>query len=381
MAEESGAEKTEEATSKRLEDAAKEGQVIRSRELNMLLSLLGSGLALFWIGPALVANLKNVLTQGLSFDADMTISADAMTEQLSLFSQSIMLALLPFMGLICLLALIGPVAVGGWSFNGTMLEPKFNRLDPIAGIGRMFSVKAVVELVKAIAKVALVGGIAYMILSSVLDQVIMLPLGQIDGALNDAGSLMLWCLVGFSSALLLVAGIDVPYQIWNHKHELMMTKQEVKDEMKESEGRPEVKGAIRRRQQEISQRRMMSAIPKADVVITNPTHYAVALAYDQQGGGAPVVLAKGKDLVAAKIREIAKENNVTILSAPPLARALYASTDINKQIPEDLFVAVAQVLAWIYQLKRAVATKKTAPPPPTNLPVPPAYDQSKNLQA
>lgn len=375
MAESEAGERTEDPTAKRLEDAKKEGQVVRSRELNTLLSLLGSGLALFWIGPALIADLKQILINGLSFEHELIDSPQGMTEQLARFSQDIVLSLAPFLGLICLLSLIGPVVVGGWSFNGAMLLPKFDRLDPLSGIGRMFSVKALVELVKAIAKVALVGGIAVLVLQSVLDEVLILPLGQVETALDDAGGLFLWSLVGFSSALLLVAGIDVPYQIWNHRHQLMMTKQEVKDEMKESEGRPEVKAAIRRKQQELSQQRMMQSVPKADVVITNPTHYAVALKYDAALGSAPVVLAKGKDLVAAKIREIAGEHKIMLFSAPPLARALYASTDINKQIPEDLFIAVAQVLAWIYQLRRAVASKKAAPPPPINLPVPAAYDK------
>lgn len=377
MAEESGQERTEQATSKRLEDARKEGQVVRSRELTVLLSLLGSGLAMFWTGPALVNQLKDVLKHSLGFDAGNIRNTAVLTESLSSFSTQIMLSLLPFLGVICLLSLIGPIVLGGWSFNGAALVPKFERLDPVQGFARMFSVKALVELVKAICKVVLVGGIAYGILHSVLDQILMLPMGEIGSSLQSAGSLFLWCLVGFSSALLLVAGIDVPYQLWDHRHKLMMTKQELKDESKESEGRPEVKGAIRKRQQEVSQRRMMQAVPKADVVITNPTHFAVALRYDPKAGSAPVVLAKGKDNIAAKIREVAAEHNITVFSAPPLARALFASTDINSQIPEDLFVAVAQVLAWIFQLRRAVAARRTAPPPPTNLPVPATYEQGR----
>ncbi len=380
MSEESDQEKTEEPTSKRLEDARKEGQVVRSRELNVLLSLLGSGVAMFWTGPALIDKLKSVLTHSLSFDAEITHNTSALTEHLMGYGSDVLLSLVPFLSVICLLSIVGPIALGGWSFNGTMLMPKFDRMDPISGIARMFSLKAVFELVKAVAKVVVVGGIAYTILKGVLAKVLMLPMGEIGGALDSAGGLFLWCLVGFSSALLLVACFDVPYQLWNHRHQLMMTKQEIKDEMKESEGRPEVKGAIRKRQQEISQRRMMQAVPKADVIITNPTHYAVALRYDPKVGSAPVVVAKGKDLVAAKIREVAKEHNIMVFSAPPLARALFASTEINRQIPEDLFVAVAQVLAWIFQLRRAVAASRAAPPPPTQLPIPATYEsQVRNL--
>jgi len=375
MAEDSDQERTEEPTSKRLEDARKEGQVVRSRELSVLLSLLGSAVAMFWTGPALIEKLKSVLTRSLSFDAEVTHNTTALSEHLAGYSTDVLLSLMPFMLVICLLGVMGPVVLGGWTFNGSALLPKFERMDPVSGIARMFSLKALFELVKAVFKVVLVGGIAYAILRGVLSQVLQLPMGEVASALHNAGNLFLWCLVGFSSALLLVACFDVPYQIWNHRHQLMMTKQEVKDEMKESEGRPEVKGAIRKRQQEISQRRMMQAVPKADVVITNPTHYAVALRYDPKAGSAPVVLAKGKDLVAAKIREIAKDHNIMVFSAPPLARALFASTEINRQIPEDLFVAVAQVLAWIYQLRRAVAAKRAAPPPPSGLPVPATYEK------
>lgn len=379
MAESDGQERTEAATAKRLADAKKEGQVVRSRELGVLLSLLGSGLSLFWIGPMLVDTLKQELTRSLVFDSAAVHNPAAMTEQLTSTAVTVSLVLLPFLGVICLLSLAGPLALGGWTFNTGAMMPKLDRINPLSGIARMFSVRSLIELVKAIAKVALVGSVAWLIFTDVLGEVVRLPLGDISGALQRAGNLILWCLVGFSAALLVVAGLDVPYQIWQHRQQLMMTKQEVKDESKETEGRPEVKSALRRRQQEVAQRRMMQQVPKADVVITNPTHYAVALKYDASLGSAPVVLAKGKDEVAARIREVAQEHRIALFSAPPLARALYASTELNRQIPEDLFVAVAQVLAWIYQVKRAATQRKTAPPPPMNLPVPASYDKSKRL--
>jgi flagellar biosynthesis protein FlhB len=379
MAADSDQERTEEPSQKRLDDAKNEGQVVRSRELNTLLSLLGSGIALFWVGPLLIDQLRELLTSELSFDAALAHDAVALQEHLQSSLLKIIMALLPFLGLICLLSLIGPIAVGGWSFNSKSFMPQFSRMNPVSGLARMFSVKALLELAKALIKVIVVGGAAYLVLKDVFDDVLVLSLVQIDAALTKSGSLLLWSLVGFSSALFLVAGIDVPYQLWNHRHQLMMTKQELKDEAKESEGQPEVKMAIRRRQQEMSQKRMMQAVPNADVIITNPTHYAVALRYDSVTGGAPIVLAKGKDHIAAKIREIAQENSITLFSAPPLARALYASTELNKEIPADLFVAVAQVLAYIYQLRRAVGSKKPEPPKPTDLPVPPSYDLSPKL--
>jgi flagellar biosynthetic protein FlhB len=379
MSESSAEDRTEDPTSKRLEDARKKGQVVRSRELNTLLSLLGSGVALFWFGPELMDDISSLLTESLSFTGADIQGPTAIQERFFDTGGDILLAMLPFLGFICLISLVGPGLIGGWAFNGELLFPKFERMDPLKGIARMFSMKGALELVKAIMKVGLVSAITFGVMSMVLDDLLTLPLQQIDDALTESGNMFLWCFIGFSSALLLVAGIDVPYQLWNHHKELRMTKQEVKDEMKESDGNPEVKMAIRRKQQEMTQSRMMSAVPGADVVITNPTHYAVALKYDHAKGKAPIVIAKGKDLIAAKIREIAKENGITVFSAPPLARALYASTDIDKEIPENLFVAVAQVLAYIYQLRRAIAARRPAPQPPANLPVPDEYDRSRKL--
>lgn len=379
MSESSAEDRTEDPTQKRLEDAKKKGQVVRSRELNTLLSLLGSGVALFWVGPNLMDDLKSLLTKNLGFTGADIAGPTAIQERFFSAGGEILLAMLPFLGIICILSLVGPGVIGGWAFNGELLFPKFDRIDPMKGIARIFSMKGALELVKAIMKVVLVSAITFGVMSMVVDDLLTLPLLQIDKALTESGSMFLWCFIGFSSALLLVAGIDVPYQLWNHHKELRMTKQEIKDEMKESDGNPEIKMALRRKQQEMTQSRMMSAVPKADVVITNPTHYAVALKYDQKNGKAPIVVAKGKDLIAAKIREIAKENGITVFSAPPLARALYASTDIDKEIPENLFVAVAQVLAYIYQLRRAISARRPPPQPPVNLPVPEEYDRSRKL--
>ena len=237
----------------------------------------------------------------------------------------------------------------------------------------MFSPKSLMELVKALGKFFLVGGVACFVLYTVLDEILMLPLQPLSQAFTNTGSMFIWCLLGFSSTLVLIAAIDVPFQLFQFKKQIRMTKQEVKEEMKDTEGRPEVKSAIRERQQEAANRRMMAEVPTADVVITNPTHYAVALRYDQDSNGAPRVVAKGKDFIAAKIREIAEENEIAIFRAPPLARALYASTELDQEIPGNLFLAVAQVLAYIFQLRQARRGKARMPRPPRNIKVPEEY--------
>lgn len=366
-------EKTEAATPRRLEEARKKGQVPRSRELNVLASLLVSGCALLVLGPMMVEGIRKMLVRGLSFDHNLAYDAFAMSEELWAAAIATMLLLAPFFLLMCGVSLLSPLALGGWLFSTDMAMPKFSRINPASGLMRMFSVKSLVELGKAIAKFLLVAVVVVMILSNILQDIITLPLLELDISLKHMASLLILSFLGFSIVLLVVVMIDVPYQIWDHQKQIRMTKQEIREEMKESEGRPEVKMAIRAKQQEISQRRMMEEVPKADVIITNPTHYAVALKYDQSGSGAPIVIAKGKDLIAAKIREIAKENKIVIFSAPPLARALYRSTDLNQQIPENLFVAVAQVLAYIFQLRQAAHSSRVIPHPPTNIPVPEEY--------
>ena len=366
-------EKTEAATPRRLEEARKKGQVPRSRELNVLASLLVSGFALLVLGPMMVEGIRKMLVRGLSFDHNLAYDAFAMSEELWAAAIATMLLLAPFFLLMCGVSLLSPLALGGWLFSTDMAMPKFSRINPASGLMRMFSVKSLVELGKAIAKFLLVAVVVVMILSNILQDIITLPLLELDISLKHMASLLILSFLGFSIVLLVVVMIDVPYQIWDHQKQIRMTKQEIREEMKESEGRPEVKMAIRAKQQEISQRRMMEEVPKADVIITNPTHYAVALKYDQSGSGAPIVIAKGKDLIAAKIREIAKENKIVIFSAPPLARALYRSTDLNQQIPENLFVAVAQVLAYIFQLRQAAHSSRVIPHPPTNIPVPEEY--------
>jgi len=370
------AEKTEEPTGKRLEDARKKGQVLRSRELGTLVSLLGCGLALLLLGPSLIAACERMLGAAFVLDASVLRDASVLPQRLRQAGIDMLVAGLPLLGCVVALALLGPALLGGWICNGELLQPKLERLDPLRGLGRLFSLKSLVELVKALAKFGVVAALAIAVLALVLPDIVKLSLLEARVALERSGRLFLLCYLGFSAALILVVLFDVPYQIHDYRRQLRMTKQELKDELKESEGRPEVKAALRARQQEAASRRMMAQVPKADVVITNPTHYAVALRYEQGGARAPTLIAKGRGEIAARIRELAGEHKVPLFSAPPLARALYVSTPLDREIPANLFVAVAQVLAYIYQLRAAAAGLRKQPSPPDALPVPPEYDQT-----
>lgn len=372
-----GMDKTEEATPKRREDARKKGQIPRSRELNTFASLLGSGLALLLLGPLLLEGLQGLLIHSLRFDHARAYDSLAMGSELYAALRSSLLLLAPLFGFMTLVTLFSPLALGGFLFSTEQLLPKFERIDPFKGLARIFSAKGLLELCKAIAKFLLVATMVLFIFKLVLDDIITLPLQDITRAMRQSGSLLVTCFLGFSIVLLVVVAIDVPWQLWDFRQQLMMTKQEIRDEMKETEGKPEVKQAIRARQQEIASRRMMEKVPTADVIITNPTHFAVAIKYDQAGSGAPRVVAKGKDHMAARIRELAKEHGVAIFSAPPLARALFRSTELDQEIPENLFVAVAQVLAYIFQLRQAAAGSRVIPHPPTNIKVPDEYTRKE----
>jgi len=373
MAENTGQERTEEATPKRREDTKKKGQVARSKELNTLVSLVASAVGMMIFGKQIIQDINLMLKNGLSFGRDEAFN----TAELSVrFMDAIMACvwmLAPLLAVLTVCTIASPMSMGGWVFSADQIRPKMERISPLKGIGRMFSPKSLMELVKALGKFFLVGGVACFVLYTVLDEILMLPLQPLSQAFTNTGSMFIWCLLGFSSTLVLIAAIDVPFQLFQFKKQIRMTKQEVKEEMKDTEGRPEVKSAIRERQQEAANRRMMAEVPTADVVITNPTHYAVALRYDQDSNGAPRVVAKGKDFIAAKIREIAEENEIAIFRAPPLARALYASTELDQEIPGNLFLAVAQVLAYIFQLRQARRGKARMPRPPRNIKVPEEY--------
>lgn len=374
MAEDSAQERTEAATPRRLEDARKKGQVARSRELNTFASLAGAALGLLVFGGGIMAQLQTMLRSGLDFDYTALPAGGSLGQLLGMAVGDALFALLPLLVLLTALALLSPLALGGFVISADLLLPKFERIDPLKGFLRIFSLRSLSELGKALAKFLLVGAVIAATLALVLDDIAALASLELPAAIARAGSLLVRCFLLFSLALVLVVAFDVPWQLWQQRQQMLMTRQEVREESKDTDGRPEVKSAIRAKQQEIAQRRMMDEMKTADVVITNPTHYAVALRYDQGGGRAPLLVAKGRDLVAARIREFAGTERIAIFSAPPLARALYFSTALNQEIPEKLFVAVAQVLAYVYQLRHAARHFTPPPLPPTQLPVPPELD-------
>jgi flagellar biosynthesis protein FlhB len=269
-------------------------------------------------------------------------------------------------------AFVAPLFLGGWLFSTQAFEPKFSRLNPLQGLGRLFSSQSLAELGKTIAKSLLIGSVAAAVLWRALPQLLDLLREPAAVAMPAALAVVGWTCVLVTASLLLVALIDVPWQLWSHHKKLRMTLEEVKKEHKETEGDPYIKAQIRRQRQQMARRRMMSEVPKADVVITNPTHYAVALRYEEGGTGAPRVVAKGMDLVAERIKALAAEHRIPLLEAPPLARALHQHTALGEEIPGALYTAVAEVLAWAMQLKRAAHGER--PPRPTDLPVPPDMD-------
>jgi len=372
-------EKTEQPSQQRLDKAREEGQVARSRELTTFVMLLAGGAGLWFMGSAITQKLLKVLRDGLTLDKRMTYDPDFLLPHLHTLSNDALLALLPFLLLLLLAAIIAPMLLNGWLFTLQPLQPKFSKLNPIAGIGRMFSTHSLVELLKAIAKALVVGGVGAWAIWHNKDAVMLLMTQPLAAAIPQLGSLMWGCFIAIMGGMMLIAAVDVPFQLYEHNKKLMMTKEEVRQEAKESEGNPEVKGRIRRLQREMAQRRMMGEIPTADVVVTNPTHYSVALRYSETGMRAPIVVAKGMHLTAARIREIATENNIPILEAPPLARALFKHTELGDAIPEALYTAVAEVLAYVYQLRRYNKEGGPQPQQPGDLPVPAELDPANVL--
>ncbi len=368
MAENSdGSEKTEEPTSKRLEDARKKGQIPRSKELTTVLMTLSAAIFLLMYGGVMIQDIMAILNKGLSFSRDIAFDEQKMFGLVLAIIQDSIYMVLPFVLLMIFIALVAPTLLGGWSFSTQAMAPKFSKLNPVSGIKRMFSANALLELFKALAKFTLVIAMAIFFLYLVFSEILGLGIEPLQIAMAHSGELIIKAFIFVSLSLLIVAAIDVPFQLWNHNRQLKMTKQEVKEEFKQQEGNPEVKGRIRQVQREMSQRRMMQKVPEADVVITNPTHYAVALKYDPETMQEPIVLAMGVDFMAAQIRTIAQENQISIIEAPPLARALYYNAEIDRPIPYDLFRAVASVLAYVYQLKNAGNVEKVDF---NNLPIP-----------
>lgn len=361
MAEETGQEKTEDPTPKRIREAREKGDVPRSKELGATVLLLAAAASALIFGDFVASRMRDMMGGNLSLQRETLFDSAMMVAYLARSMFDALLALSGFFALVLLAAILGPIALGGWNFSGQSVQPKASRINPLSGLKRMFSLKSLVELVKALAKFLLVASIAILVLKFMQPQLLGLGAQDIVPAISEAVSIVIWTFLLISASLILISLLDVPFQLYDYSKKMKMTLQEVKDEMKNTEGKPEVKGRIRQLQREIAQRQMMSKIPDADVVITNPTHYAVALKYAPESGRAPVVLAKGVDFVALKIRELAVEHEVPMLAAPPLARALYQHAELDQEIPAGLFKAVAQVLAYVYQLRSYRKHESAAP--------------------
>lgn len=374
MAEESDLEKTESASPRKIEKAREAGDIPRSRELATF-SILAAATAGFWlVGQTLYVHLQKNMRESLSFKAIPTFDAELLISNYATLMLDLVITFSPFIGIIVVTALITPLLIGGWSFTSGNLAPNFGKLNPASGLAKIISINSLVELIKAIAKVIFICLAAWYLVKSHLLEVMALLSQPIEVGGAHQMELILLSLTVLVGTLAVITMIDVPYQLWSYNKKLKMTKQEVKDEAKESEGNPEIKAKIRQQQREMARRRMMSKVPTADVVITNPTHYAVALAYPEDSNRAPVVVAKGLDDVAMVIRELAGEHHVLIVEAPPLARALYAMTELDDEIPPSLYNAVAQVLAYVFQLRKFEDAGQIKPDFPDLLELPPGLD-------
>ncbi len=371
MAESDSGEKTEEPTAKKLTDARKKGQIARSKDLGTMFVLVGSAFALMVMGSTLVQALSTMMKRLFSLSRRETMDVHALTSVISSGASSVVFPMLAIFFIIMLAAFIGNTMLGGMAFSWEAMAPKASRLSPLAGFKRMFGVQAAVELLKSILKFFVVFIVAFLLLSGLFEQILGLSLEAIPTNFGHAVNMLLWMFLALALSIGIIVAIDAPYQVWNHTRQLKMTKQEIKDECKRTEGNREIKGSIKQTQYEMSQRRMMSEVPNSDVVITNPTHYSVALKYDPNVGGAPILVAKGLDEMAMHIRTIAKENGVEIIQSAALARSLYYTAEIDQDIPEELYAAVAQVLAFIFQLNEHRKGRATRPVPISKeLPIP-----------
>jgi flagellar biosynthetic protein FlhB len=374
LAEESDLEKTEAASPRRLEKAREDGDVPRSRELATFAVLLAAALGFSLTGELIIRQLKHMLVKGMQFNMSTVLDPAQFGAELAVQLFDLLLVLSPLMGLIMLAALGSPLLIGGWVFSAKALGPDFGKLSPMRGLGNMLSMHALSELFKALAKTGVVSVAAGWLLFTQTDEVLsLIRLSPAVGAAQQ-GQLLLHCFSVLVAAVALIAVTDAPFQMWQFAQKLKMTRQEVRDEAKESEGNPEIKAKVRAQQREMARRRMMAQVPTADVVVTNPNHYAVALKYSDNDGHAPRVVAKGMDDIAAKIRDIASANQVLLMEAPALARALYKHTELTQEIPAPLYTAVAQVLAYVFQLRIYQTQGGLAPLKPEQIEVPPGMD-------
>lgn len=371
MAEDSGQERTEEPTDKKINESRKKGQVARSKDLGTTFVLIFSAVALLMYGPAIAKGLYNIMGRGLTLNRNETYDTTKMFSVWGEMFSEIFFPMAMFVFIITIAGIVGNTLLGGFNFSWQAAAPKASKMSPMKGIKRMLGPQAAIELVKAILKFVLVAGFAILLIQMFFYEILHLSIEQVPASIIHALEILAWMFLALSCTMIVISAIDAPYQSYNHHKQLKMTLQEVKDEYKNSEGDPQIKARIRRTQREMSQRRMMQDVPDADVVVTNPTHYSVALKYDTEKAGAPIVLAKGIDELAMQIRKIAKGNEVPIVESPVLTRSLYHTTEVGDQIPDQLFTAVAQVLAYVFQLKRFQKGRGRRPTKlSNNLPIP-----------
>lgn len=370
MAEDSDLERTEEPTGRRLEQAREQGQVPHSRELGTFLVLITAAMSFWFLGSSFVRGLESLVRHGLTWDRKSLVEPQQALVRIADMASEALAIFWPLALVLMIAAVASPFLLNAWNFAPQAFQPKLERLDPINGIHRVFSWNGVVELLKAVLKTILIGGVAVWVIWSERGELFALVNQPLEDGMASAGHLMAWSFLAIVAAMLLLVAADVPFQLWQYYDKLKMSREEVRQEAKEMDGDPHVKARIRSLQREAARRRMMSAVPKADVIVTNPTHFAVALSY-KSGMRAPKLVAKGTGEVALKIREIGAEHGVPLLEAPPLARALHRHVELDEEIPATLYTAVAEVLAYVYQLNRYRQVGGDFPLPPKDLPIPP----------
>ncbi|EAS47832.1 flagellar biosynthetic protein FlhB [marine gamma proteobacterium HTCC2207] len=376
----SSEEREEEPTAKRLEKGREDGQVARSQELGVAAMMIGVAFFLYLFGSYIIADLTKVFASGFTFDRKAVFDTSLLVPAFGIQAVNSFIVVVPIFVLAVIIAIASAGIMGGYIFSLKSLAPKASKINPMAGLKRMFGMKAVVDLSKALSKFALIALVLYLVVSANFPMLTKLGFMDLEPAMAEAGRIIAFGTVLVTLTLIVAAAIDIPYQLHTFNKQMKMTKQEVKEEMKDTEGRPEVKAQIRRKQREIATGMMMSAIADADVVIVNPEHFAVALSYDPSKNGAPIMVAKGADLLAKAIRERAKEEGIPLFSSPVLARSIFYTTEINQSVPESLYYAVAQVIAYIFNLNSFERGAQTAKKPNPKVPDDMRYNADGSLE-
>jgi len=362
------------ASAKKLEKARADGQVVRSKDLGHFLVLMAAVGVLIAMTPVWMDKVSGLLNAGLRFDARTVASPDVMAERLSAWTSAALMLVIPLALSVGAASAAASVAAGGWVMSFKVIAPNFGKLDPLAGLGNVFSKQQLIDALKASLMGLIIGAVGAMLLWKRWPDLVNLLALPLSAAFHEVGQAIRSVLTTMLIVIFFFALLDLPFQKHMFAERMKMSHQDAKDEFKQAEGNTEVKGRMKQLMRERSRKRMLAAVPTADLVVMNPTHYAVALKYDDASMGAPRVVAKGVDLMAFKIRDIATENKVPVLEAPPLARALYAHTEVDAEVPMALYSAVAQVLAYVYQLKAAMSGKAPLPKQMPDLDVPQDMD-------